>query len=457
VSIEQIGDRLRLEWKAPSHNRDHAGEELDLREARVLRRVIDLAALVKAQTHSAPAPAPAPGAAASSPESEVAPAETTPKAGMEPSASTTTTTTTTSTPPGPESTPAASESSPTEAQPGQPGQPGSTTPSEPGAETEPPGVGKAPQVVIPPFESEAVVVATEPAGEPGGGARYEELVDPEWIGKRVEYGIVYANRKKRVSAVSARVQIDPVRALVPPGAPQAEVGDGTISLAWTPVEDASAGLGLGFGYVVFRKPGPAPPAAPASNSEFPASPVEEAPLPEPAFVDHGIVFGNPLCYAVATVELPQPAAQDTQGETLEPEAAAGAPVGEGTPAEIVPVVPPIAKPPRIRSPLSEEVCVTPEDHFPPPVPTGVVAVGSGEGILLTWRAVEARDLGGYRVYRASSVTGPFELLGEADTPTYVDAEAPAGEARFYVVTAVDDAPARNESEKSEVARATRPQ
>lgn len=461
--MQQIGDRLRLEWRAPTRNQDGTREKLDLREARVLRRVLDLDALVKAQTH------PSPANTETKPETELAAAGSiaeTPPA-----------------PPAAEAAPAEpapaaetgatlpSETPPSDAQAGAASTPVPTEPELAG----PPAQPLKPQVVFPPFEAEAVVAATEPATLPGEAEFYEDPVDPTWIGKRVEYAIVYVNLKKRVSPLSAKVPIDPVSALEPPGTPSAEVGDYFVSLKWSPQTDTQVG------YLVFRRPG-GETAATGNDTRF--APLEEKPLSEPEFDDHTIAFGAPVCYAVATAKLPPPAptpsvatettptptpttttpattpttttttTTSTIAPATESEAETG---GEAPAADVVPVVPPITPPPRVRSRLSDEVCLTPEDNFPPPVVTGLVAVPSAEGILLTWRGVEAADLRGYRVYRAPEASGPYELLAEVDTPTYSDTEAPVGEARFYSVTSIDSAPGTNESKRSEIASATRPQ
>ena len=43
--------------------------------------------------------------------------------------------------------------------------------------------------------------------------------------------------------------------------------------------------------------------------------------------------------------------------------------------------------------------MTAVDTYPPPAPTGLVAVGSGGGVSLIWEPVSAPDLGGYLVLR----------------------------------------------------------
>jgi fibronectin type 3 domain-containing protein len=104
---------------------------------------------------------------------------------------------------------------------------------------------------------------------------------------------------------------------------------------------------------------------------------------------------------------------------------------------------------------SEEVCITPEDRFPPGAPSGLVAVPSSDAILLSWRDVDAPDRKGYRVYRGASTAGPFEFVAEVAESSYTDGSAASGETYFYAVTAIDDAPGTNESPRSEVAEARR--
>ena len=46
--------------------------------------------------------------------------------------------------------------------------------------------------------------------EARGSEGADESIDPAWIGKRVEYAVVYVNRKGRESAMSELARIDPV-------------------------------------------------------------------------------------------------------------------------------------------------------------------------------------------------------------------------------------------------------
>ena len=121
------------------------------------------------------------------------------------------------------------------------------------------------------------------------------------------------------------------------------------------------------------------------------------------------------------------------------------------PTVIVPEVPPLRNVVRVESAASPEVCLTPIDVFAPPRPTGLVAVASGGDVLLTWTEIDRPDVTGYRVYRSDRRRGPVSLLNEEPVraPSYTDETVTVGENYFYFVTALDDAPAVNESEPSE--------
>jgi hypothetical protein len=329
VDLRQVGDRLRLRWKAPSKNEDGTSESVDLDEARVMRRILSIPVTPPPPVEEAPAPSEAP--------------------------------------------------SPKEAPPPAP----------------PPA----------PFRSDAVEVSRIESSTLGEPRVYEEAIDPAWIGKRVEYGVLYENRKGRESPLSAVARIDPVAALAPPGAPKAESGDGLVALTWSAPEGSPASIG----FSVHRRL--------ESSESYSEAPLNSEPLSAPSFEDRTAVFGAKSCYVVAAVLSVQT--------------------------------------PSISSVPSEEVCITPLDQFPPPAPSGLVAVSGTEAILLSWRGVDAPDRKGYRVYRGASLEGPFQFVAEVKESTYQDKEAAPGERLFYYVTAIDDSPQTNESPPSEVVEATR--
>jgi fibronectin type 3 domain-containing protein len=88
------------------------------------------------------------------------------------------------------------------------------------------------------------------------------------------------------------------------------------------------------------------------------------------------------------------------------------------------------------SDFSEEAAITPEDVFPPAVPTGLQAAAAPASIELAWDANTEPFLGGYRVYR-SAAGGPVEKLAEVGViPSYSDRQAEPGKTYRYAVAAV---------------------
>ncbi len=102
---------------------------------------------------------------------------------------------------------------------------------------------------------------------------------------------------------------------------------------------------------------------------------------------------------------------------------------------------------RIDGPPSRSVSVNLLDLTPPPPPVNVFSASAKEGIKLTWPAVEASDLAGYRVYKRKNGTAHFRRIGpELLTDNlFVDPDVRQGAVYFYRVTSVDGSPAANES------------
>jgi hypothetical protein len=300
-------------------------------------------------------------------------------------------------------------------------------------------------LVVPPFAGEALVVATLESLLPEESLVYRDAIDPLWIGKRLEYALVYANRRKLESPLSTIVQIEPVPELEAPGSLIAEAGDGFVSLKWVGPEEANET----FGYAVFRRL--------AEDEKFPDSPLTEELVHANEFEDRTATFGTEQCWVVSRVLIAKPVEELETTETPSEE-----PVEPMEPVEPVaeeapppPLVPPIANPVRIESAPSPEACLIPNDSFAPEAPEDLVGVPSRGGILLTWRAVEASDLASYRVYRSTSAGGDFQLLGEVSRASYTDTTAEASVTYFYFVTALDRAPEPNESRRSETVSASR--
>ncbi|HJS74236.1 MAG TPA: hypothetical protein VJ921_08125, partial [Vicinamibacteria bacterium] len=253
VTVRQIGDRVRLTWRAPSRNEDGSSESVDLEKASVLRRVREV-----------PPPAPAPP-----PEtSEASPAEPAP-APAEPSPSE---------PPAPATT-----SVPAQIPEGATTQAPEAAP--PASETPVP----TPPAPPPPFRSEAIVVQEVDSSGLGELRSFEEPVDAAWIGKRVEYAVVYENRKGRESALSEVARVDTVRAIAPPAAPTLEAAPGFVAVKWSAPAEAPPGVA----FSVHRRLSDA--------KAYPDAPLNPEPLSAPSFEDRSAVFGASLCYVVSAV------------------------------------------------------------------------------------------------------------------------------------------------------------
>src|SRR5204862_3326546 len=96
--------------------------------------------------------------------------------------------------------------------------------------------------------------------------------------------------------------------------------------------------------------------------------------------------------------------------------------------------------------LSEETSITPEDTFPPAVPSGLRADPVTASIELGWDRNTEPDLAGYRIYRATG-DGPLEKLADtSQVPTYSDRALERGKTYRYALSSVDRA--GNESERS---------
>lgn len=91
---------------------------------------------------------------------------------------------------------------------------------------------------------------------------------------------------------------------------------------------------------------------------------------------------------------------------------------------------------KAESERSNEARITPEDTFPPAVPTGLTAVPSTSSIELAWDRVVEPDLAGYRVYR-SLAGGPFQRIADTpESPSYSDRSIESGKVYRYEVSAV---------------------
>jgi hypothetical protein len=96
--------------------------------------------------------------------------------------------------------------------------------------------------------------------------------------------------------------------------------------------------------------------------------------------------------------------------------------------------------PLVESAPSNEVCLDVRDIAPPSPPTGLAVVPRGGGLEVVWSPSSARDLAGYRVYRAAGA-GEVSRAGEvpAGATTWLDTSTETNVLYRYTVTAFDGA------------------
>ena len=222
------------------------------------------------------------------------------------------------------------------------------------------------------------------------------VTPPVATGAAVRYYLIqsFANSRRAGGGQSAGVLLAD-----PPPRPEGVAlayDEQTLTLSWTLVP--------GDSYVVYQ-------SGPNVAADAPA--VTPAPLTV-ATLTQPLVFGKRVCFVVRAV-------------------AGTAPVS-------------------IESPPSAEVCETPADTFPPPAPTGLVALASPGAISLTWDPVTAADLGGYIVLRGEGSSDRLQPLmtQPVNGTSFNDATAKAGVRYFYAVVAVDKATPANRSKNSNV-------
>ena len=249
--------------------------------------------------------------------------------------------------------------------------------------------------------------------------------------------------------MSPVARIDPLLPVSAPEGLSADVDDGLVRVHWSVAPERAVSEDseetVSFGFNLFRRGD--------EEGAYPPTPLNPKPVSESLFEDRSVAFGQRWCYVVRKVVVARERVQTEGADTTEE-------VESAETAEEVPPPPPSPPHPGalIESVDSEEICLTPVDTFPPPSPTDVIAVESQGGIFLSWREVEAADLGGYLVYRALEPEGPFEQLTAEpiDLASFTDQSVEPGVTYHYTVSAVDRAEPPNESPQSQPASAQAP-
>lgn len=195
---------------------------------------------------------------------------------------------------------------------------------------------------------------------------------------------------------------------IPAAAPEgfeAVTVDSYVRLSWQPVTTTVEGKAIDnpVKYQVYRRTG---------EVEFARV---GGPTSETSYTDKGVVTGQPYDYAVQALMV--------FDEDL-------------TPGE-----------------RSAVISATPVDITPPPVPTGVMVVATGEGNRVIWDPPDDEDTASYKIYRRDDGRDSLVEVGTATVPstTFVDSSAEEEVQYYYSVTALDGRDPANESERSEEA------
>ncbi|MFE6175347.1 fibronectin type III domain-containing protein [Streptomyces sp. NPDC056464] len=88
------------------------------------------------------------------------------------------------------------------------------------------------------------------------------------------------------------------------------------------------------------------------------------------------------------------------------------------------------------APVSDPAVVTRPVASAVAAPTGLTSTPADASTKVTWTAAEDAGVTGHRVYRRTTATGAWSLLGATSGTSYADTSAPKGKA-YYYVAAVD--------------------
>jgi len=249
-------------------------------------------------------------------------------------------------------------------------------------------------------------------GEKESGLSLPETFEASWeypfnLEKSGELAFLFELRLRdergRKSAFSDPVLIVPVAPPLPPHGLKAEVQENKILLRWEAPSEAARPeeKDIAYGYHVYRKEDSG--GWTRLNSEL---------LPDTKFEDQSVAMGKTYFYSVRAVRIV---------EAIERE----------------------SKP-------SEELKIEMKDIFPPPPPSGVIALAGEDRIILSWEPSLSPDLAGYLIRRRAEDEAAYELLTSEPilATSYEDLKVEKGKSYYYAITARDQA--GNESRPVEI-------
>jgi len=199
------------------------------------------------------------------------------------------------------------------------------------------------------------------------------------IGFQYRYKIISQNLKGVTSLDSSIIEVEPKSPLAPPGRPQFKIEHDLTILTWEVIEEDKIFYNV---YKSFKK------------GLYPLFPVNTEPIKETSFRD-SFDITKPVYYTIRSL----------RGGDIWDEGAA-----------------------------SEELEINSSD-FVPPSPEGLQAVPTEKGIQMIWEEVPETWIIGYRVYREIDEKEGYVLIGEIQTPAFMDIENPLMK-RNYRVTAL---------------------
>jgi len=258
------------------------------------------------------------------------------------------------------------------------------------------------------FEKAAEIVARLVIQEPAESVKGQwklELTRPESWQQKYVLALRLLDKWRKESVFSPLVTLTPQNLPQPPENLQAEVKEKAIVLKWSkPAGFLLKTTGTPLkGYHVYRR-----------EPEGQWLRLTEKPLIEMTFEDKNFQFGRTYFYKVRAVVNDQE--------------------------------------PYIETDDSKEIKVEARDVFPPPPPSGLVAIGSQQGIALSWEPSPAKDVAGYKIWRRREDERQFRLLTPQPLSelSFIDTQIVSGYFYEYYLTAVDQV--GNESQKSPIVR-----
>jgi hypothetical protein len=253
----------------------------------------------------------------------------------------------------------------------------------------------------------------------------------------ITYAVAVFNESGRNAGLSNQVKVLAAPTLAPPSEFRPQLTANGVVLNWTGTPETGSDPAIRHAYRILRR-------EEGSSKDMSLGEIALGSSSGPAqFVDHSFEWEKTYIYRITIATEIKRGTLEECPTGVEPEP------GSSTCATYVSVEGDDSQPIRIYA----------HDLFPPAVPVGLQAVGSGVGqapfIDLIWSPDSEADLAGYNVYRREEGSQPVKInSGVVNTPAFRDSNVQPGRRYFYSVSAVDLR--GNESARSAEASETMP-